>query len=89
VDIIAAQGEPMLLTRPVENGKIFNQKSFKYFVGHLWVEENIDKFYLQVLFMVSAVLILFPLFATSVVDTVSLALAAVGDKICCQCRISP
>jgi hypothetical protein len=38
-DIFAAKGEPPVSLTPVANGKIFNQKSFSYFFGHLWVEE--------------------------------------------------
>jgi hypothetical protein len=65
--IFAAQGAPVSLTS-VANGKIFNQKSFRYFFGHLWVVEltSTSMFFFN---FTLRCLILFPSIAAGAVDT--------------------
>jgi hypothetical protein len=62
VEIFAAQGVPPVLLTPVANGKIFNQKNFKYFI---WTPlgSKVVNFCLEV--QVCS-LIFFPYFATSI-----------------------
>ncbi len=88
-EIFAAQcATPVSLT-PAANGKIFNQKSFKYLVWRPW-SWHIDKFFFSSSLQVGSSLILFPLFTTGAIDTggnlppVSMT-PAIQVAIFCQC----
>jgi hypothetical protein len=89
VKIFAAHGAPLVSLTPVRQmEKTFNHKSFNYFVCTFWEVELTYRYILPSSSLKGlSSLLLFPFFATSVIDTGGINnTSEIGGKICRQCR---